>query len=146
MLHARLRYRFLLFPVLLAFGDLGMTLRCQPAAYWDNYSSGAVIEANPLVRWAMEIHPLALIPGFVGWFAIVYLLLFFAPAWVAFRSYAILVFGHCVAIAGGFLRFFPHGFAWTCLLIFCVAPAATLIVWRYRSQWNAKSRLVDGVI
>lgn len=144
MQHARQRYRFLLFPVLLAFGDLGMTLHCQPAAYWDNFSGGAVIEANPLVRWVMEIHPLVLIPSVLGWFVMIYALLFSTPAWVGFRVYAILVFGHTVAIAGGFLRFFSNGLAWTSLLILCVAPLATAIVWRYRSQWNAKSHLIDS--
>ena len=140
-LTAGLHLRLLAAPFLLSLADATATLRCQPDEYWNGFGERHLIEANPFVRIALAIHPLMLIPGFIGWYVIVFLLMFRTPAWVGLRVHVLLVFGHLVAVSGACLRFSEHPVLRILLLLSLAIPPAVLLFRPFRPQWNSRQRL-----
>lgn len=133
--------RLLAAPFLLSIVDMVVTLRCQPAEYWQGYGFDHLIEANPLVRVALAIHPFMLVPGFMGWYAIVFMLQFKTPAWIGLRVHATLVLGHLIAVAGGCLRFTENPGERILLLLLLALPPAAWLFLPFAGQWNSKTRL-----
>lgn len=133
--------RLLVAPFLLSIVDMIVTVRCQPAEYWNGYGFDHLIEANPIVRVALAIHPLMLLPGFMGWYAIVFLLQFKTPAWIGLRVHVTLVLGHMIAVAGGCLRFTENPAERILLLLILALPTAAWLFHPFAGQWNSKTRL-----
>ncbi len=135
-LHARL----LAAPAVLSLLDAAVTLAYQPAAYW-NGDRSQLIEANPLVWVALRIHPLMLIPGFLGWYALFGCLIFRTPSWIGLRCHVLLAVGHLVAVSGWLIRLHPRGMVWTVLLWGIAVPLAAALFRPFRSQWNGTARV-----
>ena len=136
--------RLLAAPFLLSLVDAAVTLTCQPGAYWSEGYFGNVIEANPFVWVALSIHPLMLIPGFIGWYCIVLFLMFRCQAWIGLRFHVFLVLGHTVAICGGFLRFFDGGFMLSVAFVLIALPFAALLFRPFAPQWNSQKPVIDA--
>lgn len=134
----RLAFPLLIAPFLLSLGDFGLTLHFQPEPYW-NGDRSVVVEANPVVRSAMSIHPLLLIPGFVGWYALVFPLIFKTPAWFGLRVHVFLVLGHLVMISGWLLRKAEDGGVSSLVVLAISLPFAWLIFSPFRAQWESGS-------
>ena len=124
-------WRLLLAPFLLSFMDLAVTLYFQPSDYWQGDRS-VVVEGNPIARWALSIHPLWLIPGFIGWYALMFPLLFKAPAWFGLRVHVFLVLGHLTMVCGWLIRNSVEG---------VIAGTLSLSGWLFfplRRQWESR--------
>lgn len=132
--------RLLAAPVFLSLLDGAVTLAYQPAAYW-NGDRSQLIEANPLVWLALRIHPLMLIPGFLGWYALFFLLMFGTPAWIGLRCHVLWVLAHLIAITGWLVRLHPHGTVLSVLLWVIAVPLAATLFRPFRSQWNGAARI-----
>lgn len=121
-------------PVILALIDGAVTLYFQPEGYWLGDRSQA-LDSNPIVWLALRIHPLLLIPGYLGWFGLIALLIGFTPAWIGLRIHVLLVLGHTIAISGWLVRFGEREIA----LVFAIAflALATLLFLPLRKCWNS---------
>jgi len=128
-------------PMTLGVADALVTLRCQPPEYWNGYGFDHLIEANPLARIVLGIHPLLLIPGFVVWFAVMYLLTFRPPARVGLRCHVIFVAGPLIALSGAALRFAEHPWPRILTLLLLCLPAAAVLIRPFFQQWNSSLRL-----
>ena len=130
--------RLLAAPFLLSMVDLLVTLYFQPEAYW-NGDRSTVVEGNPIARFAFSIHPLLIIPGLVGWYALVIPLILKTPAWVGLRIHTFLVVGHLVAVAGWLFRYEEHGVILAVLVWVIALPLAWLLFAPFRKWWNAQA-------
>ena len=101
-------FRLAAVPFVLSLTDVFVTLYYQPEAYWAG-DRGALIEANPIVWVALRLHPLLMIPGVLGWYGCVFLLMFKTPSRVGLRIYVLLVAGHLIGIGGWLIRNHEHG-------------------------------------
>ncbi len=121
-------------PVILALIDGAVTLYFQPEGYWRGDRSQA-LDSNPIVWLALRIHPLVLVPGYLGWFGLITLLIGFAPAWIGLRFHVLLVLGHTVAISGWLVRFGE----WEIAVVFAIASlsAAVVLFLPLRKRWNS---------
>lgn len=135
------RLRLMIMPMILGVADALATLRCQPAEYWDGYGFEHLIEANPIARLVLGIHPLLLIPGFAGWFVVMHLLMFRPPAWIGLRCHVILVTGPLIGLTGAALRFAEHPWARIFTLMLLTLPAVVFFFRPFLPQWNSKLRL-----
>lgn len=129
--------RLLAVPFVLSLIDAGVTLSYQPEGYWEGDRS-VVIEGNPIVWLVLRIHPVLLVPGYVGWYGLFWWLIFRTPAWIGLRLCAFLILGHQVAIAGWLVRFHEHGWWWTAALWCVFLPLGAWALWPYRGQWEGK--------
>ncbi len=127
--------RLLAAPFLLSLVDLSVTLYFQPEAYW-NGDRSVVVEGNPLARLAFSIHPLLIIPGLIGWYALVIPLICTTPAWVGLRIHVFLVLGHLIMIAGWLMRNSGQGLILTAIIWGVAIPAAWLLFAPYRKWWD----------
>ena len=132
--------RLLAAPFVLSLLDLAVTLYFQPAAYW-NGDRSVVVEGNPLARLAFSIHPLAIIPGFIGWYALVFPLIFKSPAWIGLRVHVLIVLGHLTMISGWLIRNLPQGLLLTTLVLVIALPFARRLFAPFRSQWESRAPL-----
>ena len=132
--------RLLLAPFLLSLADLAVTLTFQPEAYWQGDRS-VVVEGNPIARYAMMIHPLLLLPGFLAWYALVIPLMLKTPAWFGLRVHLFLVSGHLIMVSGWLIRNAEDGWLWAALVILVTLPSAAFLFAPFRSQWEGKKPL-----
>lgn len=134
-----LALRLLAMPFLLSLIDLAVTLYFQPEDYWRGNRS-VVIEGNPIARWAFSAHPLMIVPGFVGWYALVIPLIFKTPAWIGLRVHVFLVLGHGVTISGWLLRY--GGIPWGLLALcwFGMLVAALRFVAPFLVSWEERGK------
>ncbi len=132
--------RLLGLPFVLSLLDMGVTLFYQPAAYWAGDRSAAV-EANPIVWLALRGHPLWLVPGFIGWYALFWFLIFRTPAWIGLRFAVFLVIGHTWAIAGWWLRYAESGWMLAGALVSLVVPWGFATIFPFRRQWRSEARV-----
>lgn len=132
--------RLLIAPFFLSLGDLTVTLLFQPESYWEGDRS-TVVEGNPIARWALSIHPLCLIPGFLGWYAVVFPLIFKSPAWMGLRVHVFLVLGHLVMICGWLVRYGEFGTGWAIGVCSVAIPVSYLLFRPYRWQWSSEGTL-----
>ena len=96
-------WRILLGPILAGLTDLAITLSFQKANYWKgDYVD--VIEANPLMRFFLEVHPAMVIPPMLVWFVLISFFLLFLPAGFSLRLQVFLVTAHLIAVSGWLLR------------------------------------------
>jgi hypothetical protein len=72
------RARVAIAPVSLALVDMGLTLAGQPSDYWGG-DYAAVLEANPLARLLLEIHPGLFAAASVAYLAAIALAVFRLP-------------------------------------------------------------------
>jgi hypothetical protein len=121
----------------LASVDAGLTLRGQPARYWQgDYAS--VQELNPLGRVLLQCHPLAFGLSAVVESAAVGLLLLIRPTRLVVRSAVLLAFLHAFGAAGWFVRASWPGCLVACALLVAAERFLTLS-WR-RSWLNRPTR------
>jgi hypothetical protein len=128
-------------PMILGVADSVATLRCQPAEYWNGYGFEHLIEANPIARLVLGIHPLLLIPGFAGWFVMMHLLMFRPPAWIGLRCHVILVTGPLIGLTGAALRFAENPWPRIFGLLLLSLPAAAILLRPFLPQWNSGLKL-----
>ncbi|MFT4546352.1 MAG: hypothetical protein ACI8XO_000148 [Verrucomicrobiales bacterium] len=128
-------FRLAAVPFVLSLTDVFVTLYYQPEAYWAG-DRGALIEANPIVWVALRLHPLLMIPGVLGWYGCVFLLMFKTPSRVGLRIYVLLVAGHLIGIGGWLIRNHEHGLALTIAIVLAGVAAAAISFAPFRSQWN----------
>ena len=138
-----LLWRLLTAPFVLSFVDLTVTLLFQPAEYWAGERS-AVVEGNPIARWAFSIHPLMIIPGFIGWYALIIPLILKSPAWVGLRVHIFLVLGHLVMISGWLIRNHGTGLEFAAIVWMLALPSAWALVKPYLKSWDSKKSLVQS--
>ncbi|MDA7865638.1 hypothetical protein N9C66_05605 [Akkermansiaceae bacterium] len=129
--------RLLAAPFVLSLVDLTVTLLFQPAEYWQGDRS-AVIEGNPIARWAFSIHPLMIMPGLTGWYVIVIPLILKSPAWLGLRVHVFLVLGHLVMISGWLIRNHETGTLFAVIVWLCALQPAWMLVEPYLKHWNSK--------
>ena len=132
--------RLLAAPFLLSLLDLAVTLSFQPAVYWEGDRS-AVVEGNPIARWAFMIHPLMIVPGFIAWYALVIPLIFKAPAWFGLRVQVFLVLGHLTMISGWLIRNSEKGAILSLVFWGLFLPLAWRLFSPVAAQWNSKERV-----
>ncbi len=133
----RLIGRLLAVPLILSLIDLAVTLHFQPVEYWQGNRS-VVVEGNPIARLALSIHPLWIIPGFIGWYGLVFPLIFKTPAWFGLRLSIFLVLGHLTMISGWLIRNSPDGILYSCFVVVCALPVSGALLWPIRSQWEGQ--------
>ncbi|CAN5264217.1 hypothetical protein BH23VER1_BH23VER1_06040 [soil metagenome] len=136
-------FRLSALPFALSLLDMAVTLNYQPAAYWEGDRS-SVVEANPAVWLALRIHPLLLVPGCVGWYALFWFLIFRTPAWIGLRFWLFLILGHSWAVGSWWVRHAEHPWLLVSLLAAAVAPVALLALAPFRDQWDARGRIVGA--
>ena len=129
--------RLLSAPFLLSLIDLSVTLLFQPEEYWQGDRS-TVVEGNPIARWAFSIHPLMIIPGFVGWYAIVIPLILKSPAWIGLRVHIFLVLGHLVMISGWLIRNHETGTLFAVIVWVLALPSGWILIKPKLSYWNSR--------
>jgi len=136
----KLSWRLLFLPFLLAAFDAIATLYYQPGDYW-NGNFGDASDGNPFVLLALRIHPLLMVPGTAGWLLFVWFLLCQTAAWIALRSYVVLLIGHTIGGCGWLYRYHPHG----SMLYLSVAVVVMIIgFWAispYLRYWSAEQTL-----
>ncbi|MDA7922493.1 hypothetical protein N9B73_12115 [Verrucomicrobiales bacterium] len=102
-------------PSILAFSDIAATLYFQPKAYWEGVPDSA-LDANPLVRIALNISPLLSIPAAAAWFALICLTMLTLPPLWRQRFYLFLCIAHLIFVWGWIIRWnFVHGITFTLL-------------------------------
>lgn len=95
--------RFIILPSLLGVGDIIATLLGQTRGYWQGDWSQAM-DANPLVRIALEISPLLSIPAAVIWTTLIAIAMTsLEPLWRR-RLYVLLCVAHLIFIWGWIVR------------------------------------------
>lgn len=128
--------RLLAVPFVLSLIDLTVTLVFQPEAYWQGDRS-VVVEANPIARWAFLIHPFMIIPGLIGWYAIVIPVIFKSPAWLGLRVHVFLVLGHLITISGWLTRNSESGTLLTTMVWLIALPLAWFLFRPFRQLWSS---------
>lgn len=128
--------RLLAAPFLLSLVDLAVTLNYQPAAYWEGDRS-VVVEGNPIARLAFFIHPLMIIPGFLGWYAIVIPLILKSPARIGLRIHVFLILGHLIMISGWLIRNGEDGLIWAAIVWIIFLPLSWVLFSPFKKFWNA---------
>ena len=131
----RLALRLLILPFSLSVLDFCVTLSFQPAEYWEGDRT-AVLEANPLARWVLMLHPLLVIPTVLIWYVIMFPLIFKTPTRIGLRVIAVHLFGHVIAVSGWLLRMHENGVWWVCFLVILVGMLTVILLGPYRRQWN----------
>ncbi|MFT6861910.1 MAG: hypothetical protein ACJAVK_000463 [Akkermansiaceae bacterium] len=132
----RVLVRLLAAPFLLSLLDLAVTLYFQPESYW-NGDRATVVEGNPIARFAFAIHPLLIIPGLLGWYALVIPLILKTPAWIGLRVHTFLVGGHLVAVAGWLIRYEEHGVIFAAVVWIIAVPFAWVLFAPFGRWWHA---------
>ena len=135
--------RLMFLPVVLGISDAVVTLRCQPPEYWESYGFDHLIEANPIARLVLGIHPLLLVPGFIVWFGVIWLVTFRTPAWIGLRCHVIFVAGPLIALTGAAIRFAEHPWPRIAALLLIGLFLAAVMLRPFLSQWNSPARLRD---
>jgi hypothetical protein len=128
--------RLLILPFALSALDFAVTLSFQPADYW-NGDREAVLEANPLARLVLIIHPLLLVPTVIAWYLLLFPLIFKTPARIGLRIIAAHLIAHPIAISGWLLRMREDAWWWIGWLVGVVALLTVVILGRFRHQWNS---------
>jgi hypothetical protein len=115
-------------PVLACVADATVTLACQPPEYWGGRYDMA-LEGNPVARWIMEFHPLALIVcvvveaaaiiGVVGWWR----------QSLAVPVATLLTLSHCCGIASWCVGVLGSGIAGWGLTVCVFLLAERLLHW-----------------
>jgi hypothetical protein len=136
----KLSLRLLFLPFLLAAFDAIATLYYQPGDYWQG-KYGDASDGNPFVLLALRIHPLLMIPGTAGWFLIVWFLLCQTAAWIALRSYVVLLIGHTIGGCGWLYRYHPHGSALYLTVAIVVMVIGFWAISPYLRYWSATQTL-----
>lgn len=136
----KLSLRLLFLPCLLAAFDAIATLYYQPGDYWNgNYNDAS--DGNPLVLIALRVHPLLMIPGTFGWLIITWFLLCHTAAWIALRSYVVLIIGHTIGGCGWLLRYHSHGAELYALIATVVLLIASRVIQPFLRHWSAEGTL-----
>ena len=105
-------------PAVMCGIDVGLTLALQPSRYWQEGYQFAH-DANPLARWLLAVHPLALLGAILLW------VLAFSAAisrlhWRTARLAALVIlFGHAFGASTWLIRR-PYGWLW-CLGVWLLA-------------------------
>ena len=94
-------------PLLLGWLDIAVTLLVQPSGYWAGDYALAV-DFNPLVVWALGIHPAMAIVGALGWAAVIAGHMAITRGNLRALAYAFLVVGHLVCVAGWVNQMWPE--------------------------------------
>lgn len=94
-------------PIALFGLDITLTLRGQPAAYWNGDFSQA-IEGSPEVRRVMQIHPMLLYAMIIAWICVIAGLVFILPKALAEWFALTVLLGHSIAACS----WFPRHFGW----------------------------------
>lgn len=128
--------RLLILPVTLSVIDFSVTLSLQPEEYWEGERT-ALIEANPIARWVLMIHPLLVVPAMLTWYFLMFPLIFQTPARIGLRVIAIHLFAHTIAISGWLIRMCDDWGWWVTILLGAVGVLAVGLLMPFRSQWNA---------
>ena len=136
----RLVIRLLALPVALSVLDFSVTLFFQPAAYWAG-DRMAVVEANPIARWVLIIHPLLIVPAMVVWYLLMFPLIFRAPAKFGLRVIVAHLVAHTIVISGWLIRMLEGGWWWVALLAALVSLLSVIVLGRFRRQWNGSRPL-----
>jgi uncharacterized membrane protein YciS (DUF1049 family) len=107
--------------------DLTVTLTGQPEPYWNGQYSHAK-EGNPIPRWLLNQHPLALISVILIWIALFSsaILLLSKPA-ARVVAFAVML-GHTCAAAGWLLQT-PLGII-LCVGLVVAAKLCDKLIWR----------------
>ena len=113
---------------LLASADVGLTLNGQPARYWQG-EWHVVDEANPLGRWLLHVHPLALGLTVLVETALAGILLVVWPTQRSSRFVVLLAALHALGAASWLTRFGPLGCVSACLLLAVTLHFAG-VLWR----------------
>lgn len=132
----RLAIRLLILPATLSVVDFSVTLSFQPADYWEGDRT-ALIEANPIARWVLMLHPLLIVPAMMTWYVLMFPLIFQTPARIGLRVIAIHLLGHIIAISGWLIRMHEDGVWWVILLVGAVGLLTVGILGPFRRQWSA---------
>jgi len=93
-------------PSLLGLSDIAATLLGQTAGYW----SGNRVEArdaNPAVRWALELTPFLAVPAAIGWIGMITILMTTLPPSWRQRCYLFLCIAHLIFVWGWIVRWNP---------------------------------------
>lgn len=101
---------------LLASADVGLTLSGQPAGYWQGEWHVAD-EANPLGRWLLHVHPLALGLTVPAEMALAGILLVVWPTQRSSRFVVVLAALHALGAASWLTRSGPLGCVSACLFL-----------------------------
>ncbi len=136
----KLSLRLLFLPFLLAAFDAIATLYYQPGDYWNgNYNDAS--DGNPIVLIALRINPLLIIPGTLGWLIITWFLICHTAAWIALRSYVILIIGHTIGGCGWLLRYHSHGAELYAVIATVVLLIASWVIYPFLRHWSAEGTL-----
>src|SRR6266705_1942933 len=79
-------------PVAFCLLDVGLTLRGQPAEYWQG-DYGTAFEGNPFFRWFLQQHPFAGLGIAVAWISVFSLAILWLPTKLARVGAFTVLFG-----------------------------------------------------
>lgn len=131
-----LAIRLMILPVFLSVIDFAITLSYQPAEYWDGDRT-ALVEANPIARLVLTIHPLLIIPAMIAWYVLMFPLIFKTPARFGLRVITAHIAACLVVISGWLIRMHDHGWPWLTLLVGGVLLTSIAVMIPFRGQWNS---------
>lgn len=131
-----LALRLLVLPVALSVVDFSVTLAFQPPEYWGG-DRAALVEANPIARWVLMLHPLLIVPAMMAWYVLMFPLIFQTPAWIGLRVLALHLLGTVTVISGWLIRMRDDGVWWVAFLLVTVGLLTAVVMGPFRRQWNS---------
>ncbi len=131
-----LAMRLLVLPIALSVLDFSVTLTFQPEEYWAG-DRMAVVEANPIARWVLMVHPLLIVPAMVAWYVLMVPLIFHTPAKIGMRVIVAHILAHTIVTCGWLVRMLETGWWWAALLVGLVIIGSMVLLRPFRSAWNS---------
>ena len=114
-------------PAVLCSIDVAVTLAGQPPEYWAGNFHRAV-EGNPIPRWFLQQHPLAMVAGCLLWITLFSAAIHYLSKPTARVVALALMVSHAVGVSTWLIRM-PLGVGW-CVAVFLVAKYFDRFIWR----------------
>ena len=113
-------------PTVMCLIDVGVTLACQPAKYWQE-GYRFVHEANPVARWLLAIDPFALVAGNLLWILLFSTVIVRLPFRSARVVALVILIAHALGASTWLIRQ-PYGWLW-CLAVWVLARSLFALFW-----------------